>query len=68
MSLDLHHVHVFASNIDATVEWWCQRTLRREHGTHPGTVEEHEIASWLAIRDVVVEWFCRGQGTAEVVH
>ena len=24
MSLDLHHVHVFASNIDTTVEWWCQ--------------------------------------------
>jgi catechol 2,3-dioxygenase-like lactoylglutathione lyase family enzyme len=24
MSLDLHHAHVFASNIEATVEWWCQ--------------------------------------------
>src|SRR5262249_17788544 len=24
MSLDLHHVHVFASNIAATIEWWCQ--------------------------------------------
>jgi catechol 2,3-dioxygenase-like lactoylglutathione lyase family enzyme len=24
MSLDLHHVHLFASNIDATIEWWCR--------------------------------------------
>src|ERR1051326_589620 len=24
MSFDLHHVHVFASNIDATIEWWCR--------------------------------------------
>jgi catechol 2,3-dioxygenase-like lactoylglutathione lyase family enzyme len=24
MSLDLHHAHLFASNIDATVNWWCQ--------------------------------------------
>jgi catechol 2,3-dioxygenase-like lactoylglutathione lyase family enzyme len=24
MSIDLHHVHVFASNIDATIEWWCR--------------------------------------------
>lgn len=22
MSLDLHHVHVFASNIDETIHWW----------------------------------------------
>jgi catechol 2,3-dioxygenase-like lactoylglutathione lyase family enzyme len=25
VSLDLHHAHLFASNIEATVEWWCQR-------------------------------------------
>jgi catechol 2,3-dioxygenase-like lactoylglutathione lyase family enzyme len=24
MSLDLHRAHLFASNIDATVKWWCQ--------------------------------------------
>jgi catechol 2,3-dioxygenase-like lactoylglutathione lyase family enzyme len=24
MPLDLHHAHLFASNIDATVKWWCQ--------------------------------------------
>ena len=24
MSFDLHHVHVFASNIDATIQWWCR--------------------------------------------
>ena len=24
MSFDLHHAHLFASDIDATVEWWCQ--------------------------------------------
>jgi catechol 2,3-dioxygenase-like lactoylglutathione lyase family enzyme len=24
MSLDLHHAHVFASNIDATIAWWCE--------------------------------------------
>jgi catechol 2,3-dioxygenase-like lactoylglutathione lyase family enzyme len=23
MSIDLHHVHVFASDINATIEWWC---------------------------------------------
>jgi catechol 2,3-dioxygenase-like lactoylglutathione lyase family enzyme len=23
MSFDLHHVHLLASNIDATIEWWC---------------------------------------------
>lgn len=22
MSLDLHHVHIFASDIDASIEWW----------------------------------------------
>lgn len=24
MSFDLHHAHLFASNIEATVDWWCQ--------------------------------------------
>jgi catechol 2,3-dioxygenase-like lactoylglutathione lyase family enzyme len=24
MSFDLHHVHVFASDIDATIRWWCR--------------------------------------------
>jgi catechol 2,3-dioxygenase-like lactoylglutathione lyase family enzyme len=24
MSLDFHHVHLFASDIDATIEWWCR--------------------------------------------
>lgn len=24
MSLDLHHAHLFSSNIEATIEWWCQ--------------------------------------------
>lgn len=24
MSLDLHHAHLFASDIKATVEWWCR--------------------------------------------
>jgi catechol 2,3-dioxygenase-like lactoylglutathione lyase family enzyme len=24
MSIDLHHAHVFASDIDATIEWWCR--------------------------------------------
>ncbi|MFM9848951.1 MAG: VOC family protein [Hyphomicrobiaceae bacterium] len=24
MSFDLHHVHLFASDIDATVAWWCR--------------------------------------------
>jgi catechol 2,3-dioxygenase-like lactoylglutathione lyase family enzyme len=24
MSIDLHHTHVFASDIDATVDWWCR--------------------------------------------
>src|SRR6266516_1349656 len=24
MSIDRHHVHLFASNIDATSEWWCR--------------------------------------------
>lgn len=24
MSLDLHHVHLFASEIDTTIEWWCR--------------------------------------------
>ena len=24
MSLDLHHAHVFATDIGATVSWWCQ--------------------------------------------
>lgn len=24
MSLDLHHAHLFASNIDATIAWWCK--------------------------------------------
>jgi catechol 2,3-dioxygenase-like lactoylglutathione lyase family enzyme len=24
MPLDLHHAHLFASNVEATVEWWCQ--------------------------------------------
>jgi len=24
MSLDLHHVHVFASDIDASIQWWCR--------------------------------------------
>jgi len=42
--------------------------LRSEHRRHPGTVEEHEIASWMAIRDAVVEWLHRREGTADVVH
>ncbi len=24
MSFDLHHTHLFASDIDATVAWWCR--------------------------------------------
>ena len=24
MPFDLHHVHLFASNVDATVAWWCR--------------------------------------------
>lgn len=24
MSFDLHHVHLFASNIDVTIQWWCR--------------------------------------------
>lgn len=24
MPFDLHHVHLFASDIDATVAWWCR--------------------------------------------
>ena len=24
MSFDLHHAHLFASDIDATVAWWCR--------------------------------------------
>ena len=24
MSIDLHHAHLFASDIDATVGWWCR--------------------------------------------
>lgn len=24
MAIDLHHAHVFASNIEATIEWWCR--------------------------------------------
>jgi len=24
MAIDLHHVHVFASDLDATVTWWCR--------------------------------------------
>lgn len=24
MAIDLHHAHLFASDIDATVAWWCQ--------------------------------------------
>ncbi len=24
MTIDLHHVHVFASDMDATVSWWCR--------------------------------------------
>jgi catechol 2,3-dioxygenase-like lactoylglutathione lyase family enzyme len=24
MAMDLHHTHLFAANIDATVAWWCQ--------------------------------------------
>lgn len=24
MSIDLHHAHLFASDIDATIEWWCR--------------------------------------------
>lgn len=24
MSFDLHHVHLFAGDIDATVAWWCR--------------------------------------------
>jgi catechol 2,3-dioxygenase-like lactoylglutathione lyase family enzyme len=24
MSLDLHHAHLFASDIATTIEWWCQ--------------------------------------------
>lgn len=24
MAIDLHHVHVFASDIEATIEWWCR--------------------------------------------
>ena len=24
MSLDLHHAHVFASNIEAAIKWWCE--------------------------------------------
>lgn len=23
-SMDLHHAHIFASDIDATVAWWCR--------------------------------------------
>ena len=23
MRADLHHVHLFASNLDATIAWWC---------------------------------------------
>jgi catechol 2,3-dioxygenase-like lactoylglutathione lyase family enzyme len=23
MSIDLHHAHVFATSIDATIQWWC---------------------------------------------
>ena len=33
MSLDLHHVHVFAVNIDAAVEWWCQHIVSVQGGT-----------------------------------
>ncbi|HEV2551160.1 MAG TPA: hypothetical protein VGU20_27875 [Stellaceae bacterium] len=36
--------------------------LRREHGKHPGTGEDNEIASWLAIRDAVVEWLLSQSG------
>ncbi|MFM9941473.1 MAG: VOC family protein [Hyphomicrobiaceae bacterium] len=24
MAIDLHHAHLFASDIDATVAWWCR--------------------------------------------
>ena len=24
MTMDLHHVHLFAAEIGATVEWWCR--------------------------------------------
>jgi catechol 2,3-dioxygenase-like lactoylglutathione lyase family enzyme len=24
MSFDLHHAHLFATDIDATIKWWCQ--------------------------------------------
>jgi catechol 2,3-dioxygenase-like lactoylglutathione lyase family enzyme len=24
MSIDLHHVHIFASNIQVTIDWWCR--------------------------------------------
>jgi hypothetical protein len=24
MAIDLHHAHVFSSDINATIEWWCR--------------------------------------------
>jgi len=24
MSFDLHHVHIFASDIEETIQWWCR--------------------------------------------
>jgi hypothetical protein len=42
--------------------------LRREQGRHPGTVEEHEIASWVAIHNAVIAWLGRTESVAELVH
>jgi hypothetical protein len=42
--------------------------LRREHGRHPGTVEEHDIVSWVAIYNAVIDWLGRTESEAELVH
>jgi hypothetical protein len=42
--------------------------LRREQAKCPGTVEQRDIAAWLAIRDAAVEWLRHTQDAAGVVH
>jgi len=50
----------------------CENALserkRREQAARVGTMEESDIASWLAIRDAAIEWLDQSRRFEKVIQ